>query len=180
MSKTVNGYIEDYLNILSEKGFISLINKVTRPELGTCLDHIFVRSKKFDYHTLRSAVIQIQREMFIGILKKCINEEIYKEGSPCRKKKPWITKGLITSMKKRDKLFQDSTKNPLRQDIRETYIKYRNKCRSFIVNKHYDYHIIIIIINSQITAPFTDAMVVSRFSCVKGVRTVVSSTAIFQ
>lgn len=34
-----------YVNILSEYGFRSSINTVTRPESGTCLDHIFIKSK---------------------------------------------------------------------------------------------------------------------------------------
>lgn len=36
-------WAEEYLNILSSYGFVSMINLPTRPQSGTCLDHFFVR-----------------------------------------------------------------------------------------------------------------------------------------
>lgn len=40
-------YVEEYLNILSEEGYVSYINKTTREEGNStsCIDHIFIRSK---------------------------------------------------------------------------------------------------------------------------------------
>lgn len=40
--------VSDYLNMLSEFDFVSTINGITRDASGTCLDHIFVRSKIFE------------------------------------------------------------------------------------------------------------------------------------
>lgn len=39
-----NDYIEEYKNIMSAHGFISYINKHTRPQSKTCLDHFFIKS----------------------------------------------------------------------------------------------------------------------------------------
>lgn len=40
-----DGNVEDYMNNLLEFGFSSLINGVTRPDSGSCLDHIFCKSR---------------------------------------------------------------------------------------------------------------------------------------
>lgn len=40
-----NDFIAEYLNIVDSFGFVSYINKSTRPSSGTCLDHFFVKSK---------------------------------------------------------------------------------------------------------------------------------------
>lgn len=41
--------VNDYLNILGEEGYISLINSPTRIQGNTqsCLDHIFLKTKKY-------------------------------------------------------------------------------------------------------------------------------------
>ena len=36
---------DDYEGLMSEMGFVSTINTTTRPENGTCIDHIYVKSK---------------------------------------------------------------------------------------------------------------------------------------
>ncbi|XP_044756310.1 uncharacterized protein LOC123314914 [Coccinella septempunctata] len=38
-----DSFVEEYKNILSSYGFVSMINRPTRPDSGTCLDHFFVR-----------------------------------------------------------------------------------------------------------------------------------------
>lgn len=40
-----NDLDEEYHNILTEYGYTSLINTVTRPESATCLDHVFIKTE---------------------------------------------------------------------------------------------------------------------------------------
>lgn len=57
----------EYLHLLSSLGFESLINSVTRPSSGTCLDHVFTRTlpcfivdtKVYDYNITDHSMISI-------------------------------------------------------------------------------------------------------------------------
>lgn len=49
-----------------------------------------------------------------------------------KKRKPWVTEGLITSMKKRDKLHLACKNQPFNKKLKDHYIKYRNKLNSLI------------------------------------------------
>lgn len=189
---------EDYLNLLSEKGYVSLINKETRPESGTCIDHIFVRSKSENYQNIISAVmktnitdhfpivlqynnitqknikvnnknsveikyfaekkflqliknehwydvyqctdVEIGSDKFVKKIKQYINDATQTKKMPyIRKKKAWVTNGLVNSIKTRDRLFQNYIKNPLNQELKQDYINYRNKLNALIKKTKHDY-----------------------------------------
>ncbi|KAL3278840.1 hypothetical protein HHI36_016360 [Cryptolaemus montrouzieri] len=51
-------YDEEFENIMIEEGFTSAINTVTRPESGTCIDHIIFKMK-IHQENLKSAVLHI-------------------------------------------------------------------------------------------------------------------------
>lgn len=61
-----NEIVFDYMNILSENNFVSLINKNTRIQGGSasCIDHIFLKSRLND----------IQKECLPIVLKSCITD----------------------------------------------------------------------------------------------------------
>lgn len=189
---------QEYLNILSEKGFISLINRETRPESGTCIDHIFIRSRIENYENLIAAVLntnitdhfsqavqynqvinlnqhktipvkkyynKINEKKFLQLIRKETWHEVYesldveqgcdilitkinvcmKQATEIfktrhfQKKKPWITKGLVISIKKRDKLFQNYIRNPMNDELKKTYLTYRNKLNALIKKTKYEY-----------------------------------------
>lgn len=189
LSENINSY--EYLDILSENGFISQINKYTREqnESKSCLDHIFLKSKSGVSHGDVAAIIKTNiTDHYTTILnigtekvKECINEnkiyeiidktklldlirnetwsDIYYHDNPdtsynifydiikqaikqstiikmfnnkTRKRKPWITTGIIRSMNKRDQLYQKHLKNIEDNEIRNEYITYRNKINNLV------------------------------------------------
>ena len=63
---------------------------------------------------------------------------------PVNKKKPWIIKGLVTSIKERDRLFQNHIKHPLDEIRKQIYVNYRNRLNALIkkTKKYYFKNII--------------------------------------
>lgn len=191
--KNKSKMVNEYLNLLTEFGFMSLINKPTRVK-GTnkpsCLDHIFVGPKPSDSY--KSFILQskisdhystilkfnkshpnVSRQestnkyfqtnilntenlyknvesqnwgdifiennpetstsLFINKLQSIIDENTTKKTIKIDKKRtPWITNGLINSIKKRDKLHLLCAKQPMNKRLLEFYRKYRNKLNSLI------------------------------------------------
>lgn len=183
---------EEYLNLLAEKGFVSIINKNTRVTnlSSTCIDHIFVKNKPdltvdiipaiiktniTDHYTTVVQIInekinlnhtqntkqtfkKVNEKKLLDLVKNECWEDIYNCNDPekatrlfyttyeslvqqstsviqyksVKKKKPWISKGLVTSIKERDKLFQDHIKHPLDENRKQIYINYRNKLNALI------------------------------------------------
>lgn len=189
---------EEYLNILSEKGFHSLINKPTRVSntSTSCIDHIFLKSKNFDENSTYAAVIHTNItdhystmvvvknvpeintkldcdceflkinypklkeilsnenwndiyclrdvdecvDMFISRVKEAITRSSKKMKIPKRKKKkPWITYGIINSIKTRDKLFLKLKQNPNNAGLKNEYNTYRNKVNALLKKAKHDY-----------------------------------------
>lgn len=52
--------------------------------------------------------------------------------SKSRKRKPWITTGIINSINRRDELHQEILKNPNNHQIKKEYVAYRNKINNLI------------------------------------------------
>lgn len=182
----------DYLNVMSEFGFISFINTYTR-EVGnskSCLDHIFLKTlqnmdsitgivlkttitdhyatilaicdtnsrkvnlqnttiAKFNKNKFKIAVSsqswnQIMNqndpnlacETFIEILQSCQNlaTTITKINSKNKKRKSWITMGIINSINKRNKLKQQVLRDPTNQQLLDYYKRYRNLLNTCIKN----------------------------------------------
>lgn len=57
-----------------------------------------------------------------------------------KKRKKWITRGLITSIENRDKMYQDLLKQPLNENLKQQYKIYRNKVNSLIKKTKKDYY----------------------------------------
>lgn len=49
-----------------------------------------------------------------------------------RKRKPWITQGLIRSIRKRDSLYRRIKKEPLNIELKDQYVSYRNQLRTLL------------------------------------------------
>lgn len=182
--------VQTYLNMITERGYMPLINKPTRvgKKSSTCLDHIMIGpkvTKQMETFILQSSIsdhyatilkiysdkqsathnsethitkIEIQYENLINELKnekwentlKCENPndgiKIFTEtlttyidkNSKIKTKKinktakPWITSGIINSMKKRDKLHLLLRKQPFNTQLKEKYKQYRNKLNKVI------------------------------------------------
>lgn len=182
--------VQDYQDILTENGYISLLNKPTRVEGNdppTCLDHIMAGPKitpKFKTFILQSHVLSDHYPILLNIeneikekreekylvstkinikqIEETIKKETWREVYTCKdvnscvhkltekinlifeqntektykkitpKLKPWITEGIITSIKKRDLLHSLCRKQPLNTRLERTYKTYRNKINSLI------------------------------------------------
>ena len=203
-----NNHSSEYLNILSEYGFVSLINKPTRVcgLTETCIDHLFFKGLKIrgcagivyqsdvtDHFmtfgvlplpvvnsvesedrqaegssvnggsNIKSVVnfelltILLSNERWEGVV--CENDvdravevffEIFEEhirscSFPVRVKKGtkklklWITMGIITSIKNRDKIHKRLKKEPFNLDLSNYYRRYRNILNRLIRKAKYLY-----------------------------------------
>lgn len=187
---TRSSKVQRYLNILAEKGYMSLLNKPTHinKKSQTCLDHIFAgpqisdkftsfilhnatsdhypvllnikktvtRTKENSNHYFTSRKIQYENvisdlktekweniyqcqypneclEMFTKRIKTTVEKNTFTKIKKVVKiMRPWITEGLINSMKKRDKLHSLIRKQPFNKKLIDTYKRYRNKLNSLM------------------------------------------------
>ncbi|KAF0761894.1 Reverse transcriptase domain-containing protein, partial [Aphis craccivora] len=143
----------NYLNLINEYGFTSLVNCMTRTKEigGSCLDHILIKSntltnsstetthqnpkivKLVDYLKLsmHDSNVNCGANKFIEILKheenNCSLEK--KISSKTKNIKPWA---IILSIRRRDKLHLTLKKHPLNEKLKEYYLKYRNTLTNII------------------------------------------------
>lgn len=196
-----NNDVCDYLSTLARLGFRPYIESITRPETGTCLDHIFVNRKlkvknmsccsyildtditdhypimlninmsdftshdggtqdtivrtklhlnKFkkllkaqDWSNItNNRCPEIATKNFISTYKNLMNQatESYNLVTRVQKKiKPWITGGLITSIKHRDKMKKRLLNNDS-TELKNEYKLYRNYLNKLINKQKNDYY----------------------------------------
>lgn len=188
----VNLHTEEYLNIMAEFGFKSIINIYTRIQGSSqsCVDHIFVKSK-FDiddvilpiiiqtnitdhfpvlfqlvteseqqsqqYHknikkyilydklkehlssadwseVFQSWDVESATKTFLNIIENKLNicTKVVKIKKNMRKRKCWITNGIIKSIEMRDKLYRQVQAEPLNENLKTHYLNYRNKLTALI------------------------------------------------
>lgn len=177
------GKVGEYLDLMAEFGYMSLVKKPTRIQKNsaTCLDHVFTtlqRDEQYTAYVVQTNIsdhfstalkIEINKnkmiptEQYAEIIKidyekliRDVGEENWEELRNCsdaniaanivtekiqyhinqnktshfkkleRKIKPWITNGIIQSIKKRDKLHILSKKQPMNALLEQQYKKYRN------------------------------------------------------
>lgn len=194
-----NLHSEEYLNIMAEFGFKSVINNCTRIQ-GTsqsCLDHIFIKAK-FDiediilpitihtnitdhfpvliqlvteqrkyneqcnktfikyiqYDKLKQQLsdvdwadvynsrdVEAATKKFLNIIDDKIKTctKLVKIKNKMRKRKCWITNGIIKSIETRDKLFRQSQTEPSNINLKKQYLDYRNKLTALIKKTKINY-----------------------------------------
>lgn len=182
-------YSHEYLNILSEAGYRSLINNPTRVESETCLDHIFLKTKTdlnncmpiifenniTDHYTTinllqrpsssvqcekkRTHIRRFNQEKFKRSIQKAnLNTKLRSKDAeqaanyliehiknameeattlikikPSEKKrKEWITAGIIQAINKKQKLFATWKKDFHNTELKERYLLYRNTLNTLI------------------------------------------------
>lgn len=192
-------YVEEYMNILNMHGYISYINKYTRTESETCLDHFFIRSNKHKNGTdIKSIVYRqdITDHSPIMVLfpfesrhkddieqkkyKKYINfnnlkkdlqwerwQEIYESNDANlithifikkltyyiekntkvfriknvhRKRKEWITSGLVKSINTKTKMYKNLLKQPHDIILQRQYKTYKNTLTKLIKKTKHKYY----------------------------------------
>lgn len=57
-----------------------------------------------------------------------------------RKLKPWMTNGLLCSIKKRESMYRMVKKQPQNQDLKQNYLRYRNNLTNLIRSVKNDYY----------------------------------------
>lgn len=104
------------------------INKVNYVEIAnkiTCTDFSTILSSTDPSWTA---------EKLVGILSKYICSSMIKMVVPrrCRNIKPWITTGLIRSMRKRDLMHNKLKKHPDDRYLKSIYTNYKNVCNDLL------------------------------------------------
>lgn len=194
-----NIHTEEYLNIMAEFGFKSVINNCTRIQglSQSCLDHIFIKSKEdiediilpiiiqtnitdhfpvliqlvleqeqnnkqyrknrikyIQYKKLKEQMsnvdwsdvynsrdVETATKKFLSIIDTKINvcTKLVKIKNNKRKRKCWITNGIIKSIETRDKLFQQVQADPLNVNLKRQYLDYRNQLTTLIKKTKINY-----------------------------------------
>lgn len=132
------------LNILvesqseGEAGCIQLRNYTEKINEAVLLE--LVRQESWD-DLYNSGDVNYCTEIFIKTLQQYIERavEIKRVNSKFKKRKPWITNGIINSIRKRDQLHAQLTKSPDNIDLRDRYKHYRNKIHTIIKKAKNDY-----------------------------------------
>jgi hypothetical protein len=178
-----NSLQERYLDVLYDAGFISCLDKVTRLDSNTCIDHYFVKSlQQIDVksiilqnsitdhfticlhiihsnkgnpspnretttdkknwiniynslstqnwtHVTGTQDINLSVNNFISTISQIIQDNTFKIpiNAKTTKIKPWITAGLVNSIRYRDKLRKQLIRQPFNNNLRNRYIRFRNK-----------------------------------------------------
>lgn len=90
---------------------------------------------------LSADCVDVATETFTNVLKSIIEKSstLVKKSAANRKLKPWITLGLVTSIRKRDKLSKQLQKEPFNWQLRNKYFQYRNLLHALIKRIKYNY-----------------------------------------
>jgi hypothetical protein len=196
LSPSHNSLEERYLDVISEAGFISCINTVTRPDSNTCIDHCFIKLKNglktisaviysniTDHYSiavqfsklgkrgnqsetahsfkktnwlevsqhlsaidwsevLNSSDVNLCTDIITDKIGRVISQATteLKHNSRNSKIKPWITTGLILSIRRRDKLYKKMKNEPFNPRIRNKFIEYRNILHNLIKRSKFNYY----------------------------------------
>lgn len=86
--------------------------------------------------------VNFATELFTAKILNLINinteiKSVTKRNQPL---KPWITRGVVRSIRKRDRLHLKVKKTPNNDKIRNKYLKYRNTCNNIIRNLKKEYY----------------------------------------
>lgn len=76
-----------------------------------------------------------------SIIKYSTEIKTHKQVSKYKKLKPWITNAILTSIRKKEKLYKCTKKNPQDKSIQIFYKKYKNKLISIIKKNKENYYI---------------------------------------
>jgi hypothetical protein len=187
---------ERYFDNLYELHFHSCIDKITRPDSNSCIDHCFVKNvnislvksavmtsaitdhylvgvsiiehfnthvqgrtvdfvKVINWKQLRDSLrnhnwqellqlnnVDLSAEMLTNTIKELISNATFEKpvNAKFTKLKPWITAGLVRSIRERDRLSKKLKSQPFNAFLRNRYIQYRNLLNTLIRRTKYDYY----------------------------------------
>lgn len=194
-----NDCTNEYLNTLSEFGYISMINNCTRENenSNSCIDHIFIKNNNnvsdlnmpiilksniTDHYTIILQIISshnsintkskkyrtiINYKQFESTLKNTSWDEVYlaqnvesatqkfldsfknilklctvyiKIKRKKRKRKEWMTNGILNSINTKNDLFQEIIKRPNNIQLKNQYKYYKNKLTNLIKKAKKDHY----------------------------------------
>lgn len=116
---------------------ISHIKKTNSRKTCTKIDYnaVCTELSKTDWEAiLDKSDIEIATSQFIQTLIALLNKNTQVKKVPISKNnlKPWITPGLIKCTQRRDKLHQKTNKHKNDEEIKKSYLKYRNTCNNLL------------------------------------------------
>lgn len=139
-----NSITDHYTTILGIKHNTEKCNSVKKQLYQETIDQFKLSSilqmETWDAVMLQTNVDNALNE-FMKIIENAIQmcKNVHKISHKRRKLKPWITSGLVTSIRKRDKLHRQSKTNPANQDLLRYYRRYRNLLSILIENAKKEY-----------------------------------------
>lgn len=115
----------------NKNNFIKYINyKTLKHELG-----------KYDWNDLITGEdLDMETNKFIEKLTTVIDKHTKTLKKRKQKKKEWITRGIITSINRRESLYKKLKKNPNNYDLKKEYTTYRNKLTELIKKTKYNFY----------------------------------------
>nr|CAI5821764.1 unnamed protein product [Callosobruchus analis] len=119
----------NYLSLMQRHGFVSIINKPTRKTNNTksCLDHFFVKCKNSEFQNIRGTILECGLTDHDAILLHIATKKHI-----IKRLKPWISAGLLVSIRNRDHLKKESTLNPNNLIFLQKYRDYRKMLSKLI------------------------------------------------
>nr|CAI5826768.1 unnamed protein product [Callosobruchus analis] len=121
----------NYLNLMSEYNFLSMINKPTRVfhETRNYLAHIFMKSNNANVgrdcvSVVFDSCITDQRAT---VLDFPINIKVKKINRSNIKRKEWITTGIVNSVNEKNRLYSEYVNNSHDIQKKQNYISYQKK-----------------------------------------------------
>nr|CAH7769136.1 unnamed protein product [Callosobruchus chinensis] len=157
--------VHDYLNLLSDHNYVSMINQMTRVHgmIGSFIDHIFLKQpdnfvrniQYLNYKGLKRDLanydwssyysennVEVLTEMFTSTLKKIIRKNsVTKKISRDRiKRKQWITSGIVKSVNEKNRLHTAYKSDPEIEEKKSVYNNYKVRLNKIVREAEYNYY----------------------------------------
>jgi hypothetical protein len=138
----LNSKITDHSPTLVQINFNNEMK--SKPKIITITDYhkIAIQANAIKWNEIKSGDIDSQVNNLINVIQnlKLQNTKFVQFNSKNKKRKPWITSGVIKSINIRDKLFKEHRLNPNNKIIKDLYTEYCIKIRTLIGNLIKNYY----------------------------------------
>lgn len=138
---SVTDHFSTYLEIKSKQQINSRLHNFTCQKFNWTNIRNDLSVKDWG-EVINSDHVDMAVDVFNGVLNSIIvqNTEVVNISAKLRKIKPWITKGLLNSIRYRDVLSRQLKKQPFNTRLRSRYIRYRNILKSTIKRAKYSFY----------------------------------------
>jgi hypothetical protein len=114
----------------------SYYEKINWPSIKNSLENETWK-EVLESNDVNAATVKLN-DILLNTLKQ--NTTVHVHRAKNTKLKPWITSGLLSSIRLRDKMSKEARRNPLNVQINSKYKRYRNILKSLIKRAKFDYY----------------------------------------